>query len=119
MPWRNSSPMDLKTQFIADYLRQTLTISDLCLHFNISRKTAYKWIHRYLEEGPAGSPTAPAVRTSVPIKLRPMLLTPFSKHVIAIPPGAPRSYSRFFLRAHRRRRGPHGQRSAIFSRATA
>jgi len=46
--------MDLKTQFIADYLRQTLSISDLCLHFNISRKTAYKWIHRYLEEGPRG-----------------------------------------------------------------
>ena len=23
MPWRDSSPMDLKTQFIADYLRPT------------------------------------------------------------------------------------------------
>ncbi|HET6669909.1 MAG TPA: hypothetical protein VFH15_06715 [Pyrinomonadaceae bacterium] len=29
MPWRDSSPMDLKTQFIADYLRQTLSISEL------------------------------------------------------------------------------------------
>jgi putative transposase len=54
MPWRDSSPMDLKTQFIADYLRQTLTITELCYHYNISRKTGYKWIDRYLEEGATG-----------------------------------------------------------------
>jgi putative transposase len=54
MPWSHSSPMDLKTQFIADYLRETLTVSELCRHYNISRKTAYKWIDRYLDEGPAG-----------------------------------------------------------------
>jgi putative transposase len=54
MPWRDSSPMDLKTQFIADYLRQTLSISELCYHYNISRKTGYKWIDRYLEDGPSG-----------------------------------------------------------------
>ena len=54
MPWRDSSPMDLKTQFIADYLRQMLSISELCLHYNISRKTAYKWIDRYLDQGPTG-----------------------------------------------------------------
>ena len=54
MPWRDSSPMDLKTQFIADYLRQTLSVAELCYHYNISRKTGYKWIDRYLEEGAAG-----------------------------------------------------------------
>ncbi len=46
--------MDQKTQFIADYLRQTLTISELCEHYRISRKTGYKWIDRYLTLGPAG-----------------------------------------------------------------
>ena len=54
MPWRDLSPMDLKTQFIADYLRQTLSVSELCRHYNISRKTAYKWIGRYLDEGVSG-----------------------------------------------------------------
>jgi putative transposase len=54
MPWRDSSPMDLKTQFIADYLRQTLSISELCLQYQISRKTGYKWITRYLDEGAGG-----------------------------------------------------------------
>ena len=54
MPWRDSSPMDLKTQFIADYLRQTLSVAELCYHYNISRKTGYKWIDRYLEDGATG-----------------------------------------------------------------
>lgn len=54
MPWNQTSPMDQKTQFIADYLRQTFTISELCEHYRISRKTGYKWIDRYLTLGPAG-----------------------------------------------------------------
>ncbi len=54
MPWRDSSPMDLKTQFVADYLRQILSISELSRQYNISRKTAYKWIERYLKEGSSG-----------------------------------------------------------------
>ena len=37
MPWRSSSPMDLKTQFIADYLRKLNTISELCREYQISR----------------------------------------------------------------------------------
>lgn len=54
MPWRSSSPMDLKTQFIADYLRELNTISELCREYQISRKTAYKWIDRYEADGAAG-----------------------------------------------------------------
>lgn len=54
MPWSETSPMDQKTQFIADYLRDTLSVTQLCDHYGISRKTAYKWIDRYLREGPAG-----------------------------------------------------------------
>ena len=47
MPWRSSSPMDLRMQFIADYLREMFTISELSREYQISRKTAYKWIDRY------------------------------------------------------------------------
>jgi putative transposase len=54
MPWRETSPMDQKTQFIADYLRETLSVCELCDLYGISRKTAYKWIDRYLKHGPAG-----------------------------------------------------------------
>jgi putative transposase len=54
MPWSQLSPMDQKTQFIADYLRRSLSVTELCEHYGISRKTGYKWIERYEREGPAG-----------------------------------------------------------------
>lgn len=54
MPWSETSPMDQKVQFIADYLRGTMTVTDLCALYGVSRKTAYKWIDRYLHQGPAG-----------------------------------------------------------------
>jgi putative transposase len=54
MPWRHTSPMDQKMQFIADYLRQTLSIIELCALYGVSRKTGYKWIERYLKHGPLG-----------------------------------------------------------------
>src|SRR5262245_554076 len=52
MPWRQTSPMDQKMQFIADYLRQTLSIVELCELYGVSRKTGYKWITRYRKHGP-------------------------------------------------------------------
>ena len=54
MPWSQTTPMDQKTQFIADYLRQQLSMTDLCEHYGISRKSDYKLIDRSLKEGPAG-----------------------------------------------------------------
>ena len=54
MPWNQTSPMDQRTQFIADYLRQTFSITELCQQYQVSRKTGYKWIDRYLRLGPAG-----------------------------------------------------------------
>lgn len=54
MPWKETSPMDQRTQLIADFLRETLTVTELCELYGVSRKTAYKWIDRYLRLGPAG-----------------------------------------------------------------
>src|SRR5262245_60317453 len=54
MPWKEASPMDQGTQFIADHLRDTLSITELCELYGISRKTGYRWIDRYLRQGPRG-----------------------------------------------------------------
>jgi putative transposase len=54
MPWSQLSPMDQKTQFIADYLRRSLSVTELCQQYDISRKSGYKWIERYAREGPTG-----------------------------------------------------------------
>ena len=54
MPGRKTAPMDQRTQFIADHLRETQTITELCDRYGVSRKTGDKWIDRYLRLGPAG-----------------------------------------------------------------
>jgi putative transposase len=54
MPWNQVTPMDEKTQFIADVLRKEQSISELCERYGISRKTGYKFIQRYQQEGPEG-----------------------------------------------------------------
>lgn len=74
MPWSNLSPMDQKTQFIADYLRQSQSITELCLHYGISRKTAYKWISRYHELGLSGLEDRPRKPLSCPHQTDPQLV---------------------------------------------
>lgn len=54
MPWSQSSTMDLKTQFIADCLRGLPSMAELCYRYGISRKTGYKWLTRYQQDGAAG-----------------------------------------------------------------
>lgn len=54
MPWLEVNPMDQKVLFIADYLRDRMTFSDLCIYYGISRKTGYKWIKRYQLSGSDG-----------------------------------------------------------------
>jgi transposase InsO family protein len=44
--------MDQRLAFIADWLRHEWTMTDLAARYQISRKTAYKWIERY-EADPA------------------------------------------------------------------
>jgi transposase InsO family protein len=46
--------MDQNTQFIVDYLRDRLSVTELCTLYGVSRKTAYTWIDRYLTHGPQG-----------------------------------------------------------------
>ena len=47
MPWEQSLPMDQKTQFVSESLRDTTSFTELCDRYGISRKTGYKWIDHY------------------------------------------------------------------------
>ena len=44
--------MDQRVAFIADWLRDEWTMTELAERYQISRKTAYKWVDRY-ERDPA------------------------------------------------------------------
>ena len=54
MPWKELLPRDQKTQFISECIRDSLSFTQLCQRYHISRKTGYKWIARYQALGPAG-----------------------------------------------------------------
>jgi len=54
MPWKEICAMDQKMQMIKYWKGNQLTITDLSLLHDVSRKTIYKWIKRYKAEGPTG-----------------------------------------------------------------
>jgi len=54
MPWKENSVSDMRVRFIAEYLSQSLSFSDLCGEFNITRRTGYKFVERYEMYGLAG-----------------------------------------------------------------
>jgi len=51
MTWKEVNPMQQKILFMADYLRQVSNLTELCAEYGISRKTGYKWIERFNEQG--------------------------------------------------------------------
>src|SRR5690606_28937122 len=54
MPWKEMSPMDQREKFIKDVRFGAYSISELCERYDVSRKTAYKWLGRFEEAGRAG-----------------------------------------------------------------
>jgi putative transposase len=54
LPWKETSPMDQRLQFVSDYQRGMAPMTELCARYEISRKTGYKWIGRYADDGPPG-----------------------------------------------------------------
>ena len=54
MPWKETCRMDEKLVFVADCLRGELPMAALCEDYGISRKTGYKWLGRYRDQGPEG-----------------------------------------------------------------
>jgi putative transposase len=54
MAWRETDKMDERMRFVAAVLAGDDSMSALCEAYGISRKTGYKWVARYREQGPAG-----------------------------------------------------------------
>lgn len=54
MPWRETSSMDQRLEFIRECRSELFTMTELVTQYGISRKTAYKWLERYEAEGVLG-----------------------------------------------------------------
>lgn len=65
MPWKEATPMSLRTELVTLAKGQGVSVTELARRFGISRKTAYKWLHRAADgeplkdrsRRPQGSPT--------------------------------------------------------------
>lgn len=54
MPWKMEKPMDQKVKLISSWLEENYDITELAIKYDISRKTVYKWLNRYIKEGLSG-----------------------------------------------------------------
>lgn len=54
MAWKECSRVDQRVLLVSEFLKGEQAMAELCRSFGVSRKTAYKWVGRYQEEGPKG-----------------------------------------------------------------
>ena len=54
MPWKDTTTMEQKVEFICEWLSGKYTISELCRFYGVSRPTAYLLINRYEKSGIEG-----------------------------------------------------------------
>jgi putative transposase len=50
MPWKDTCLMDQRHAFLADWVHDEWTMTELAARYGISRKTAYKWVDRYADD---------------------------------------------------------------------
>ena len=77
MSWKETCVMEERLRFVMACMERVETISALCLQFGISRKTGYKWLGRYEQEGPMG-----LVERSRAPHVCPHALTPAQEEVL-------------------------------------
>jgi len=80
MPWKETCVMDMKVQLLADWMSLEYTVVGLSRKYQVSRKTVYKWIRRYEEEGPPGL----IDRSSAPIHRTWATSTEIISYILAI-----------------------------------
>lgn len=54
MPWKEVTKMTQLREFVYQVQKKELNFSEICRRYTISRKTGYKWLKRYGEEGKNG-----------------------------------------------------------------
>lgn len=54
MPWKETTTMSQRTEFLRQVKSDDVNFSELCRRFGISRKTGYKWLKRDQEGGESG-----------------------------------------------------------------
>lgn len=54
MPWKETHRVQQREEFISHWLKSEFSMNELCAHYDISRRTGYKWVERFVHEGLEG-----------------------------------------------------------------
>jgi transposase InsO family protein len=54
MPWKESTPMSERREFVQLAMTEDVNMRCMCRRFGISAKTGYKWLNRYGKSGESG-----------------------------------------------------------------
>ena len=65
--------MSIRKEFVMKALAKELSIAELCRQYSVSRKTAYKWLARFKEQGIVGLANESSRPVTSPQKLSPSL----------------------------------------------
>jgi len=101
MPWKESSALEQRKQFLADCQLGEESIAELCRRHGISRETAYKWKKRFEIEGEAGL----CERSRAPHRQWQAMLQEVAEQIVALRQQHPRWGPRK-LRAYLERKAP-------------
>jgi putative transposase len=52
MSWKEVKVLDQRQEFILKFLKKEYSFANLCDQYGISRKTGYKWVKRFVDDGP-------------------------------------------------------------------
>lgn len=106
MPWKVTSPMDQRVEFITEWLTGDDSVAALCRRFGISRKTGHRCIGRFEQEGIAGLRERSRARHHQPHAVSPQIEAAIVQARAAHPLWGPRKLRAWLERRQPRRRWP-------------
>lgn len=92
--------MEERCLFIAQYRKEELSVAELCRRFGVSRKTGYKWIARYEDEGFVGLSERSHAAHSCPHRLDAARATRILQVRVRYPTWGPRKIRAYLLDRH-------------------
>ena len=88
MPWLETSPMEQRERFIQDHRLDLYSMADLCARYDISRRTGYKWLARFQEEGRRGLGDRSRAPHQCPHRISDIVAELSTIAILRSPPGA-------------------------------
>ena len=100
MPWKEMKIMEERKRFIHAIMESTGSFNATCLEFGISRKTGYKWLHRFEDGGYPGLEDQSRRPNTAPSQLSEGIVCDLIKLKLAHSSWGPKKIHSLFTRIH-------------------